>query len=82
MNWRERAACRYEDPKLFFPVGDGGLSVRQVEEARTVCRRCPVLRDCRSWALHHAEYEGIWGGLTAAERRMVARRRLPERDRS
>ena len=42
--WMPKGACRSEDPGLFFPVSEIGLSLRQVERARTVCRRCPVPR--------------------------------------
>ncbi|GAB1331300.1 WhiB family transcriptional regulator [Streptomyces sennicomposti] len=72
MNWRERGACRSEDPELFFPLGEGALSLRQIEQARAVCRRCPVLRECREFALRHREYDGVWGGMTARERRAAA----------
>lgn len=75
MNWRESAACRSEDPELFFPVNEHGLSRRQIEEARAVCHRCPVIVACRSWALRNDEYDGIWGGVTAAERRSARLRR-------
>ncbi|MGW5128534.1 WhiB family transcriptional regulator [Streptomyces sp. NPDC004069] len=73
-NWRERGACRFEDPELFFPLGESGPSVRQIAQARAVCHRCPVLRECRAWALRNSEYDGVWGGMTAGERRAAARR--------
>ncbi|WP_306189098.1 WhiB family transcriptional regulator [Streptomyces sp. MK5] len=81
MNWRERGACRFEDPELFFPLGDGLLSLRQTEEARAVCRRCPVLRECRTFALRNGEYDGVWGGMTAGERRATVRGRSEDRRR-
>ncbi|MEU2281475.1 WhiB family transcriptional regulator [Streptomyces sp. NPDC013178] len=72
MNWREMAACRFEDPELFFPVSEDGSSLLQVEQAKRVCRRCPVLRECRRWALRHGETDGVWGGLTARQRRALS----------
>ena len=36
------------------------------------CDTCPMLAQCRAWALHHEEY-GFWAGTTARER--VALRR-------
>ncbi len=42
MDWRHRDSCRDEDPELFLPVGNAGPALRQGEEARPVCRRCPV----------------------------------------
>ncbi|GAA1013526.1 transcription factor WhiB [Streptomyces sp. F-3] len=80
-NWRERGACRFEDPELFFPVGEGGLSLLQIEQARAVCRRCPVLHECRAWALRNREYDGVWGGMTAQERRAATVRGLGGRGR-
>lgn len=74
MNWRERGACRFEDPELFFPPGESGLSLLQTERARAVCHRCPVLLECRAWALRNREYDGVWGGMTARERRAVTGR--------
>ncbi|MDF3302900.1 WhiB family transcriptional regulator [Streptomyces tropicalis] len=79
MNWRDHGACRFEDPELFFPLGENGLSLRQIDRARAVCHRCPVLRECRAWALRNSEYDGVWGGMTAGERRAVARRRAADR---
>src|SRR5258708_4026099 len=45
MDWRHRALCRDEDPELFFPIGNTGPALLQIEEARTVCRRCTVTED-------------------------------------
>ena len=42
MDWRHDAACRDEDPELFFPIGNTGPALLQIEEAKQVCRRCPV----------------------------------------
>ncbi|MGD0687735.1 MAG: WhiB family transcriptional regulator, partial [Streptosporangiaceae bacterium] len=43
MDWRHHAACQDEDPELFFPIGNTGPALVQIEEAKAVCRRCPVL---------------------------------------
>ncbi|MFF1546355.1 WhiB family transcriptional regulator [Streptomyces sp. NPDC058291] len=71
MNWRDLAACRFEDPELFFPIGEDGPSRLQIEQARAVCNRCPVMTACGSWALHSGEYDGVWGAMTAGERRAL-----------
>ena len=38
MDWRHRAACLDEDPELFFPIGNTGPALLQIEEAKQVCR--------------------------------------------
>ncbi|RMI39745.1 WhiB family transcriptional regulator [Streptomyces triticirhizae] len=74
MDWRHRAACREEDPELFFPVGDTGPALVQIEQAKAVCRRCPVTEHCFQWAMETRQEHGVWGGASEDERR-VARRR-------
>jgi WhiB family redox-sensing transcriptional regulator len=74
MDWRHRAACRDEDPELFFPIGTTGPAVLQVEEAKAVCHRCTVIDDCLSWALESGQDAGVWGGLDEDERHALKRR--------
>lgn len=73
-NWRDHAACRYEDPELFFPIGTSGPYLMQTEQAKAVCRRCPVMEECLRWALETAECMGVWGGTSEMERRALRRR--------
>ena len=74
MTWRDRAACLGLDPELFFPIGNTGPALIQTEEARAVCRRCEVIDDCLSWAMDSRQEDGVWGGLSADERRALRRR--------
>jgi len=74
MDWRQHAVCRDEDPELFFPIGYTGPALRQVEDAKAVCRRCPVVSDCLAWALQSGQDAGVWGGLGEDERRALKRR--------
>jgi len=74
MTWRDRAACLGLDPELFFPIGSTGPALIQTEEARAVCRRCEVIDDCLSWAMDSRQEDGVWGGLSADERRALRRR--------
>ncbi|MFF4975589.1 WhiB family transcriptional regulator [Streptomyces sp. NPDC001083] len=73
-NWRESAACRSVDPDLFFPIGSTGPALPQVEEAKAVCRRCPVRDECLCWALDTGQTIGVWGGTSENERRALRRR--------
>lgn len=74
MDWRHIAVCREEDPELFFPIGNSGPALLQIEEAKAVCRRCPVIEQCLQWALESGQDEGVWGGLSEADRRNMRRR--------
>jgi WhiB family redox-sensing transcriptional regulator len=74
MDWRHRALCRDEDPELFFPIGTTGPAVVQIEQAKAVCRRCPVMQSCLEWALSSGQDSGVWGGLSEDERRALKRR--------
>ncbi|MFJ6084822.1 WhiB family transcriptional regulator [Streptomyces sp. NPDC092369] len=77
-DWRDQAACRYEDPDLFFPIGTSGPALLQTEQAKEVCGRCPVREQCLRWALETKECLGIWGGTDETERRALQLRRRRE----
>ena len=74
MEWRKHAACRNEDPELFFPIGSGESAIRQTVEAKRVCTGCDVVSPCLTWALENGPMSGIWGGATEEERAMFRRR--------
>lgn len=68
--WQRRAACgKSENADSFFP-GQG----RPTVAFRRVCQACPVRSACLAWAVEHEE-EGIWGGLTEAERKKLLNRK-------
>lgn len=69
-DWDLLAACRdAPDPDLWFPV-----SPRETALAKLACSVCPVKADCLRYALDNGLDYGIFGGLTADERRKLARR--------
>jgi WhiB family transcriptional regulator, redox-sensing transcriptional regulator len=78
-NWRDDAACLHTDPDLFFPIGTAGSALRQVDvdEAKRICRTCPVRSPCLTWALDQGSSSGIWGGTTEDERRALRRAAIP-----
>lgn len=69
-DWRNDGECRRpgHDPEMFFPGGTTGPWIPQIEDAKAVCRTCPVLRVCRQWAMEHRQESGIWGGMTEQDR--------------
>jgi WhiB family redox-sensing transcriptional regulator len=74
MDWRHHAACRDEDPELFFPIGNTGPALLQIDEAKRVCQHCSVMEPCLQWALESGQDSGVWGGLSEDERRALKRR--------
>ena len=73
VDWREASACRDADPDLFFPVSSGVAGQMQTDQAKSVCHGCAVVEQCLSFALATHQDEGIWGGLTPAERQSLRR---------
>ncbi|HEY8882653.1 MAG TPA: WhiB family transcriptional regulator [Dermatophilaceae bacterium] len=74
MGWADHAACLREEPELFFPIGNSGPVLVQIEEAKAVCNRCPVIDACLRFAMESGMTAGVWGGLTEDERRALKRR--------
>ena len=76
MDWRDRGACRSEDPDLFFPIGTSDRAVVQLQEAKAVCRTCPAQEPCLHWALQSeriGQGAGELAGLSEDERRALRR---------
>lgn len=76
-NWPQRAACRSVDPELFFHPDreNGAARTRRDDRAKAVCCDCPVLADCRRYALAAPEPFGVWGALSETERADIRARR-------
>ena len=63
MYWRDEAACRGAPMDWFFPE-----HIDTNEDAINLCFKCPVREDCRDYGMKHEEW-GIYGGMTASERK-------------
>lgn len=74
-SWHDHAACRDADPDIFFPIGESGPALDQIDEAKRICRTCPAQAPCLAWALEHQITDGIWGSNTAEERHVI--RKIP-----
>lgn len=73
-HWQNRAACKREDPELFFPIGTTGPALLRIEEAKKVCKSCEVREQCLAWALEAGHDHGVWGGMSEEERRTLKKR--------
>jgi WhiB family redox-sensing transcriptional regulator len=76
-NWQMRGSCRGMDSGYFFHPENERGPARVLREARAkeVCRRCPVIEECRRHALAAHEPYGVWGGLSESERDEIIRGR-------
>jgi WhiB family redox-sensing transcriptional regulator len=67
--WAVDAACRQSDPDALFVQGAAQ------NQAKIICRACPVRVACLADALDNRVEFGVWGGMTERERRALLRRR-------
>lgn len=75
-DWRHHAACRdISDPDVFFPIGNTGPALDQIEAAKRICEPCSVRQECLDWALATRQDSGVWGGLAEEERKALRRGR-------
>ncbi|MDF3310658.1 WhiB family transcriptional regulator [Rhodococcus sp. T2V] len=69
--WQMSGTCRDADSELFFEP-----RTELIEgHAKRICSGCPVLAECRQYAVDASEPHGIWGGLTPRERDIARRQR-------
>jgi WhiB family redox-sensing transcriptional regulator len=67
-DWHADARCRDYPEVSWFPDRYGG----DWETPKRICARCPVLAECRSWAMRQGRsLQGIWGGLSEQQRRNI-----------
>lgn len=61
------------DPEWWFPIEKPGrVSWSRTYEANTargICKSCPILLECKNYALQYDGLPGIWGGTDRHERR-------------
>nr|WP_167551103.1 MULTISPECIES: WhiB family transcriptional regulator [Cellulosimicrobium] len=62
--------CRTNDPELWFAERSA-----EVEEAKALCRTCPLVEGCLAGAIERREPWGVWGGEVFVDGAVVARKR-------
>ncbi len=68
-SWQLRGNCLDSPAEVFFPESaPRGDRRRREEQAKRICRGCPVLDLCRDHAVSAPERYGIWGATTPRER--------------
>lgn len=65
--WMSRGACRAAPEISFFPARG-----ESAEPAKRLCiHSCPVVDECKAYALGDPDLQGVWGGTSARERRVL-----------
>ena len=74
--WQEESNCRNADSDLFFldPMMRGKEKRNKEQEAKKICKGCPVVQQCLNHALSIPEFFGVWGGMTADQRNVILRK--------
>jgi WhiB family transcriptional regulator, redox-sensing transcriptional regulator len=80
--WWSLAACQHVNPDLFFPISAAGPAQAQIAGAKAVCAGCAVRRDCLRYALAAGPVQGVWGGMSEEERRLLRQREAKARVRA
>lgn len=60
MNWRSYAACLDVEEKWIF--NEIRPDTEDAARAALICRDCPVMRECYTWAMGEEHFEGIAAG--------------------
>jgi len=68
-DWASQAVCKQSAPDELFVRG------AQQHRAKLVCGGCPVRAECLAEALDNEMEGGVWGGMTARERRAILSKR-------
>lgn len=72
--WISQALCPQHEPDIFYAPP---TAVHTQRTAKSICADCPVRAECLTHAIEHDETHGVWGGLTARERRDLTRADRP-----
>lgn len=80
-----QAVADLEDNGLIVPCREPAVRdywtsehAAELEAAAHRCGTCPLISQCREYSTAADEPEGVWGGLTAADRRAAKRTKLKE----
>lgn len=68
----EKALCKDLPPDRFYGVDDV-MTSEEIHRAKAVCAWCKATPRCLWYSFRTDEQWGVWGGLSAAERRKYLR---------
>jgi len=75
LEWQTYALCAQTDPNLFFSDDtDEPNAVQKAEKiiaSKKICAHCDVAFECLHYALEYPGEEGVFGGLSEAQRKKL-----------
>lgn len=72
----ETIPCLDKDPEDFFPnLTSNEFNLRDMEAAKAVCRKCPVIAECLNFAMDTDDRWAVMGGTSPADRTIIAMKR-------
>lgn len=81
--WKRHGACRGKHEIMCYAATNviaerPGRFTEQSERAVAVCLTCPVIAECRTWAMSTPDpaFDHVAGGLTPWERRTIRKQHL------
>ena len=70
--WQNKAECRGELTELFFmDIEEISINHIKMREARAICDRCQVQKECLDFALINNIDYGVWGGTSPHQRKGI-----------
>ncbi len=70
--WQNKAACRGELTELFFmDIEEISINHIKMREARAICDRCQVKKECLDFAVINDINYGVWAGTTPTQRKEI-----------
>jgi WhiB family redox-sensing transcriptional regulator len=68
-NEQARCAEPWVDPEIFFDTSTQDIAV-------AICADCPIAQLCLKYSIKENIEDGVWGGLTEAQRRQMIKKRV------
>ena len=74
-SWYEFAACKTQGPDIFYAdfTEPGSSGKKKTNEAKKICKHCPVSAECLTYAFNNDERYGVWGSFSTRERLALKR---------
>lgn len=63
--WIKWAGCKGADTSIFFADKEQDSFRERQKAAEAICKNCPVIVECATYALENNEAQGTWGGRSS-----------------